>query len=81
MSGCWWSRSVAGFRLCVAGVVQPEGVQLVVEGGLAESQQLGGLALVAAGLPQGAQDALLFLGLPLQGEGGGFRLLLLFPQG
>ena len=81
MSGCGWSRSVAGFRLCVAGVVQPEGVQLVVEGGLAESQQLGGLALVAAGLPQGAQDALLFLGLPLQGEGGGFRLLLLFPQG
>ena len=45
MSGCGWSRSVAGFRLCVAGVVQPEGVQLVVEGGLAESQQLG------AGIP------------------------------
>lgn len=50
-------------RLCVAGVVQPEGVQFVVEGGLAESQQLGGLALVAAGLPQGAQDALLLLRL------------------
>lgn len=77
MSGCGWSHSVTVFRLCV--VVQPEGVQLVVECGLAESQQLGGLALVAAGLPQGAQDALLLLVLPLQGEGGGFRLLLLFP--